>query len=235
MDMGVLAGVKSRASMERRFQQALERTLNGQYDAVIKQLGDPPDMAKLDARFWDSLDGDLRATLTRELERIYLDEAETAAGGFGIGVDWGLVNADAANWARTYGFDLVKDIGDTTRAALREKVPAFFEEARTIGDLRESLAPLFGDTRAQMIAVTETTRASVQGQRGTVDAIQRQGIQMQAVWLTNNDETVCPVCRPLNGVKRGDDGLYHHPNGLSYDMPPAHVNCRCNEAWRIRA
>lgn len=38
------------------------------------------------------------------------------------------------------------------------------------------------------------------------------------VWRTADDETVCPVCAPL------DDALI---NGADGPFPPLHSNCRC--------
>ena len=77
---------------------------------------------------------------------------------------------------------------------------------------------MFGEIRAEMIAITEATRAFSEGNiqewlaSGVVDGIK---------WMTAEDELVCPICEPLDG-KEGSltDGI----EGLK---PPAHVRCRC--------
>jgi hypothetical protein len=69
-----------------------------------------------------------------------------------------------------------------------------------------------------MIAVTEVTRASVEGERAQVRELAAQGVVLVATWQTANDELVCPVCGPRNGRREGD----------GWDSPPpAHPRCRC--------
>jgi SPP1 gp7 family putative phage head morphogenesis protein len=90
----------------------------------------------------------------------------------------------------------------------------------TMPDLIESLDSLYGPVRAEMIAVTETTRAAVQGQAALVDELNKEGIVMVATFLTSEDETVCPICAPLNG-KQVDES----------EFPPLHPRCRCDIAY----
>jgi ribosomal protein S2 len=84
--------------------------------------------------------------------------------------------------------------------------------------LKDSLSSLFGPVRAEIIAITEVTRAAVEGERAMVAEVAKQGIQMVAVWNTNNDEIVCPICAPLNQKKQGEAWTF---------PPPAHPRCRC--------
>ena len=137
----------------------------------------------------------------------------------GIGIDWGLVAEDAARWASEYSYKLVMGITDTTRRLLQEKVAQFIREpGRTIGDLTADLEPYFGKMRAEMIAVTETTRAFAEGERKTVAEWQNYGARLEAVWHTNRDELVCPVCAALDGKPESEWG------GMDC---PAHPRCRC--------
>ena len=135
-----------------------------------------------------------------------------------LGVEWGLVNEAAANWARQYTFELVKDLVDTSRRTLQKLIPQYFEQQMTQGQLREMLTPLFGPVRAEMIATTEVTRAASEGEQGIAKELSLQGIDMVPIWLTNNDEIVrrCPVCWPRHN-KPIEDGQY----------PPGHPRCRC--------
>jgi hypothetical protein len=74
---------------------------------------------------------------------------------------------------------------------------------------------MFSPVRAERIAVTETTRAVVEGERAYVAELEREtGQRMVPIWMTANDELVCPICAPRNEKPI--------TNG---DYPPAHPNC----------
>lgn len=133
-----------------------------------------------------------------------------------LGVEWGLVNEAAADWARKYTFDMVTHLTDTSQRLLQKLIPRFFEEQWTQGRLREQLAPMFGAVRAEMIARTEVTRAASEGEQELARELAEQGINMQPIWNTRMDEIVCPICGP-RANKEITDGEY----------PPAHPRCRC--------
>lgn len=235
-------GLKSvsdpRDEWERRLQKVLKRVLNGQYDAVVAQLGDPPDLNKLDSTFWAGLGEAARKELQGELERIHIDAGIELAATHSIElVDWALPNAAAAEWAKQYTFDLVQQLEDTSRKKLQEAVPAFFEQqGTTMGDLKAELSPIFGVQRADNIAITEVTRAVSRGEQSTVDEIKRGGIEMEAVWETMEDGEVDDVCRRLDGQVAGPDGMFTDPEtGAKFLEPPdPHPGCRCRKRWRIK-
>ncbi len=82
---------------------------------------------------------------------------------------------------------------------------------------------MFSPVRAERIAVTETTRAVVEGERAYVAELEREtGQRMIPIWMTANDERVCPICAPRN-EKPIKDGVY----------PPGHVGCRCGVGWEF--
>lgn len=189
---------------------------------------------------WREYDADLRAALFPLLEGVYMDAARQTLGESTIGVEWTLVNQRAADWARQYGFDLVRKIDDTTRDRLQRTIARYFEEQRTMGVLRadiEKFIPdlrtrlgrfIFAKERASLIASTEVTRASAEGQAGIADEIKNENpdVALIVTWETNNDEIVwkCPICWLLHGVKRGINGYYIHPKtGRLYRRPTAHV------------
>lgn len=141
------------------------------------------------------------------------------------GVHWGLVAEDAARWAESYSYDSVEGVTDATRRVLQESVARFIRTSgRTIGDLTADLEPYFGKERAHTIAVTETTRASAEGQRLAVAQAREYGFKMVAVWHTNRDDLVCSVCEPLDGKPESEWG------GVT--GPPAHDGCRCSITHR---
>lgn len=62
---------------------------------------------------------------------------------------------------------------------------------------------LFGRTRAEGVAVTETTRASTEGERHAARALEAMRTDSKtavAIWHTAKDSKVCPICKPLEGL-----------------------------------
>lgn len=207
--------------MEKHWARAIARLGTSQRRKLLKLLGDPPKLENLPPEFWDGHFNEWRGLLTPELERVFVDsatlmlEAQPA-----IGVDWALVNQDAADWARRYGAELVRGIDETTRRGVRDAVSDFYEEGLNMGQLREKIGRWYSPQRAFTIATTEVTRASVEGERAVVKELAADGIEMVEVWQTNNDELVCPICGPRHGQPKGS-------NWTEADGPPAHPNCRC--------
>lgn len=208
----------SRDVWEEKLARILARYQEREKQAILRMLGDPPRWENIPPSFWDEYEGGLRSEIVPLLEQLFLAAAEEALTDIGIGVDWALVNQRAARWAREYGYELVHGITENTRAALREKIAAAFEEHLNLAQIRESLTPLFGPVRAEMIAITEVTRASVEGERALVAELKEQGIEMIAIWQTSHDELVCPICRPRHNKRYGTNWT---------DYPPAHPRCRC--------
>lgn len=76
-----------------------------------------------------------------------------------------------------------------------------------------------GIDRAKTIARTEITRVHAEGQ---LDAMERLGVVEVGVsveWSTAEDEAVCPLCQPMEGVVLSIE----EARGLI----PRHPNCRC--------
>lgn len=125
----------------------------------------------------------------------------------GVSVDWGQINAAAAEWAENYAYDLVRELTATTRTQLQTALGAFFRTpGMTRGDMERLILQgtdgipdlldkrgrlISAAQRAEWIAVTETTRAYTAGEVATMEA---SGVDQ---------------VRPTQ-------------------QPPAHVGCRCD-------
>ena len=173
----------------------------------------------------------LRGAVVPVLEEIFLMQAEALIEQVGLGIDWTLVNQAAVEWARGHAGELVEGISETARNYVGEAVADYFEDGLTIGDLRERLERVLGPKKAEEIAQTEVTRAAVEGEIGMVEEIRKAGIEMTPIWMTNNDDLVCPVCGPMNGTRgvygSGGAPMWEHPSLGEIGAPPAHPRCRC--------
>lgn len=135
-----------------------------------------------------------------------------------VGVDWRLAHEMAMAWANSYSYELVSYITSNSRQFIAEALGEWVREGGSMGDLVSRLAVRFGRTRAEMIAVTESTRAYAEGSRLE---FRNAGIRKVAV-LTNRDDLVCEICWPHDGeIVDIDSGI----PGLGF--PPLHVRCRC--------
>lgn len=218
---------------EARIGLDMRRFFRGQLDRIIKKLGKKPDINKLDYAFWRKEREALGAVLQPHLNRMAEAGALTAyntnpvTGGSGskqtatmLAFDWTLVAEEAALWAEGHEAELITGVEGTTQRIVAKKVAAFVRTpGMTIGDLRSSLLPWFGQTRAQMIAVTETTAAYAEGQRVLIDRARRVGLKVEPIWRTAEDELVCVLCGPLankpqkewEAASPGTDWAPRHP------------------------
>lgn len=135
----------------------------------------------------------------------------------GLPVDMMSVNQAVLDLTRTYSDEWWAEIEATTRRAMRTALENWQTGAlgsRGLPDLVDSLTPLFGQTRAELIASTETTRMFDLGNRAAYESAGIERVEFQTV----RDELVCPICSPLNGERYP---LKESPR------PPLHPRCRC--------
>lgn len=173
----------------------------------------------IDAQFWWDEEQKLESVLFEHLFISATAGAENAvaalADAFAAGVDWGLVNQAAIEWARKLSTQLAKTITETTKRFVTEALSEWISSGKPKADLVKTLEPMFGKVRAEMIGVTETTRAFAEGNRA---AWKESGVVDGIRWMTARDELVCPTCGERDGQVYPVD---------SDDLPPAHVRCRC--------
>ena len=219
----------SEAELERVVNEILEK-YHSQFARAL-HAGKEPD--------YDAMARDLSVALRLEMADIATEAILRATAETGIEFDPAFINAEALDWARTYSYELVTGIMDTTRKQIAAAVSTFIETpGQTIGDLTAALRPTvaqlekvtatsFGPRRAKLIAVTETTRAYSAATAETQRDLNRVGVQMERIWHTANDEKVCPVCGPFNN-KSEVEWSREFPDG-----PPAHPGCRCGVGLEV--
>ena len=159
-----------------------------------------------------------RAYVERELFGV---KAQTATD---IGFDWTLANTAARERLRRHAFNLYYageySITAATERQLRGYIDQLIATGGSLRDLELQVAHLFAPERAEMIAVTEVTRAYALGNMAAWEA---SGVVQKKEWAVARDELVCPYCSPLNGKRVGLDETF---DGVVYN-PPLHPRCRC--------
>lgn len=181
----------------------------------------PPD-------FWQDERRRLLAILLPKIERAALTGIIQAQRKNGIGLNLEMANQRAADWARSYTDDLLSLLGTTSEKLVGDTLSAWIETpGATMGDLVRELTPRLAGNRyrADLIAVTETTRAYSEGEEV---AYQVAGVEYSR-WRTNNDELVCKWCGPLNGKIARLGEPFGYFRGQPVYRPPFHPGCRC---WR---
>jgi len=209
---------------EARVARIMRVELNGHLDRIMAELGDPPDINKLDLAFWTAEQAIIITALRPQIERMVLAGAQTTFDLLPVQFDWALAAEDAIAFAQEYTFRLVGAPGDTgrsltatTRRVLQRKVSAYVENPTTIGQLRDELFTAgFSKTRANAIAVTEVTRAYARGEEIAAKHSQEAGLELEPIWNTLRDELVCPICGPNDGKRKSA--------GWTVPEIPAHVH-----------
>lgn len=162
----------------------------------------------------------LTTTMAREITRL---------GQGGLAYDPADTALAAHTWSQTYVPGLIGGLTDTT-AKLTNAVVSQYQATpgMTLDDVSDALEPAFGPDRADMIAVTEITRAHNQAMNAYQGKLAESGIQMERVWQTNKDDLVCEhICGPLDGLPESE-----WPAELQ-NGPPGHPRCRCSTTLRF--
>lgn len=126
----------------------------------------------------------------------------------------------AAEWAKNYSYDLISGLTEKSRIATQRAFFELFMGNISEEELKNRLSYWFGAYRAELISITEVTRAIEQGKDLLKEEILRQFPELRAVetWHTSEDEKVCPLCAPLDGTERGVGWFV---------PPPIHPGDRC--------
>jgi SPP1 gp7 family putative phage head morphogenesis protein len=132
-----------------------------------------------------------------------------------LGIAWDLINEAVINWANQYTASVVSQISKTSMAAFLDAFEPWVRSGEPLSSLIDALTPFYGAVRAEMVAVTETTRAYAQGNLATWKAT---GVVEGFNVMTSEDELVCPIC----SAKQAGN-----PYPVDAEVPAYHVNCRC--------
>lgn len=143
------------------------------------------------------------------------DAFEELIGHVGIGVTWEAVHRDAIQWAEKNTKKVVAEITDTSMSKFTKHFGSWVESGEHLDSLIAKLEPFYGEWRAEMIAVTETTRAY---SHGNIEFWKSTSLVTGYDWVHAEDTLVCETCIAMQADS---------PYALDEEPPPAHVNCRC--------
>ena len=238
---GLLNEGATRIEAEQRVAAAFATGFENQRSRLIRAL----DMGNVDYRdpmlptFWAAEHDLMAREVLPTLTGIAQDVALTATVRSGGLADWRTVNEAVIAWTDSHyrsaagdALGSIPNLDATAREAVADAVNRWqrgeLNAGPGPGGLPRLIAELqnveeFGVDRAARIAVTETTRILAEAER---TAAQANPNMAYLVWLTGNDEFVCPICGPMEG-QRIPKGQATFPGGY---YPPAHVNCRCSTA-----
>lgn len=125
--------------------------------------------------------------------------------------------------AQNHVGNLIKGINETTQSQVVDLLDKSIAENWSLDELTEALMDFpgspFGQQRARMIAVTETTNAYMHGAEVLGEQLINEGYEVEYIWLTANDDRVCEICAPRHLQPRGTNWE---------DMGAPHPGCRCD-------
>lgn len=142
-------------------------------------------------------------------------------------IKFNVINKRAATWARKHVAEMVTDISETSRKAIKRAIAGLLEGENYRSVLDKISQAVGDDDRAELIARHETMSAVSAGQRQAWDQAVDDGLltgHEKRVWIAV-PVGACPICEELDGTTANLDGKY--PDGSP--GPPRHVKCRCTE------
>lgn len=178
--------------------------------------------------FWANEDAELIDSL---FEIVMDDIADGFAGGVALLpgqvqalVDWDWLNEAALELAKTYRYEHIRRIGQTTLRQVQRAINDWMLTGEPLKNLEKRLEKLFDPMRAARIAATETTRIYADA---NMTSWMASGVVGSRQWMTAEDDLVCPICGEGEGGLSGVIVPMDQPFSPDVDNPPAHVNCRC--------
>jgi SPP1 gp7 family putative phage head morphogenesis protein len=140
-------------------------------------------------------------------------------------------NPRAQEWVDAHAAETIDGINETTRESIKDLIDHAFEGEFDVHDLADEVTELIGDpNRAELIARTETLRASNEGQQEAwlqaVDVGLLTGTENRE-WIVTPDDRLCLICEPMDGQTVALDEAFELEDGTKIDVPPAHPRCRC--------
>jgi hypothetical protein len=168
--------------------------------------------------------------------------AATTIGETGLKISFSLQNPRAVSYLQDYGAKLVAGVDDTTRKQLQTIITQAVNDGWSYDRTAQAIIDKFDDfavgrpqahidSRAHLVAVTETGNAYTEGRLQAAQQLQAAGLDMEKAWDTVGDDKVSDGCR--NNAAVGwitlDDAF---PSG--HQRPLRFPGCRCDLMTRVK-
>ena len=189
---------------------------------------------KTESLFSKPIDAAAQASLLQGANAIIAD--------VGMGIRFDLKNPKAVKYLDQYGAQQVTKINDTTRDYLQTIIKQATDEGWTYNRTAEAISARYKefeigkpqehiDSRAHLIAVTETGNASLEGQMIVAQDLQDAGVEMEKMWSTVGDGKVSDGCKENEG--QGWIALTS-PFKSGHQRPLRFPGCRCDLLTRVK-
>ncbi len=159
----------------------------------------------------------------------------------GMNISFDLKNPRAVKYLDQYGAKLVTNINDTTRDYLQTIITQATNEGWSYDRTAEAITQRYKefqvgkpqehiDSRAHLIAVTETGNAYAEGNLIVARDLEEAGVAMEKAWSTVGDSKVTPECRANE-----DQGFIplDKPFLSGHMRPLRFPGCRCDLLTRV--
>lgn len=214
---------KIREQLEKRFGRELTTAFDNQLDTLLPASASDDVVRNAPGQVAQTSEP-VREVLRRNLAsgaELGVTVASETLEQIGMSFDFNMANVRASKWASDYSYELIRGMNATTQARMQQAVNDWFlERSTTVRDLAKELEATFGRKRAQLIAITETSRAAAQG---SITGYEQSGIVQEMEWLAAKGERTCPQCNELHEKRAPLRGTF--PGG--HGPPPRHPKCRC--------
>lgn len=196
--------VSNRAYVEKQVQAAVNRAFKAPKAASgNRQPG------------WATLKRELINEIQPHLEKIQLDAIRAMYARYGDGPAPPHVKPNADKRASDLADDLI---------AVSKKRWAKMKKPRTPEDIKAWRKENFGNDRAKLIAITETTIANTAGEMIAWRALKKSGKELEGYWVTERNP--CPLCQAVSG-----EPSWVWRRSYPAGPPSVHPGCRCSIAW----
>jgi len=218
-----MADISDRQKRENRFREGLLAAWLFLRKRLVKLLAAGLSLSLIPSEWWRELYNIVRRVVGVEIAKTFIASAIVHGMAKAVAVAQSVFYAvvRAAFVARSFVNTTAKLIAGGIRRILSALRPGAAAGEVQITELIESV---LGDNRADVVAVTETTVAVSAGGEAGMGSL---GLRAdQDIWLTQNDERVCPICQPLHRVRRSEWSRH------VWSGPPAHARCRCHVVYK---
>lgn len=234
--------LKDRDDSEATIAILLANLFNDQRLAIKRRLGDPPSLSGVNESFWIGIQRQTASRIRPKLREVHLaasvgllaDVNEPVEGNEGQ-LATGALETRASDFAQRRSDELAAEMTRNTRSRV-EAIAAEHQAATAAVGVGVLLIGVLGAGRAEAAAITEVTDAAARGELDTVAAFEVEtGETIEAIWNTERDGRVCPICRPLDRRPISEIALSELGPAATEVKPGinAHPRCRCHLTFEI--